>query len=82
MLLGIHCNYASVSPTYFKPTEQQRQQALDIVERMSFVGLTDYWEASICLFHAMYGGRITPHEMDNVRYVVLSGGECGPSTFF
>eukprot|EP00056_Hartaetosiga_gracilis_P001254 m.43597 g.43597 ORF g.43597 m.43597 type:complete len:321 (+) comp10563_c0_seq3:75-1037(+) len=32
-----------------------------------FVGVTDEWNTSICLFHAMYGGDINAHEMENVR---------------
>jgi len=33
----------------------------------AFVGLTDYWTETVCLFHAMYGGPVTKHELDNVR---------------
>jgi hypothetical protein len=30
-------------------------------------GITDEWDSSICLFHAMYGGRQLPVEFRNVR---------------
>ena len=52
----------------------QLEQALSWVQDTSvfeFVGLTDYWRESICLFHAMFGGNITKHELDNVRCVAL-----------
>jgi hypothetical protein len=67
MLLGMHCNVMRKSPLYFHATDEQRRQAVSTVEGMGFVGLTDYWQESICLFHAMFGGKVTMHEMDNVR---------------
>ena len=30
-------------------------------------GITDEWDSSICLFHAMYGGRQLPVEFRNTR---------------
>lgn len=33
----------------------------------AFVGLTDFYDASICLFHAMHGGKLHPSELINVR---------------
>ena len=30
-------------------------------------GITDEWDSSICLFHAMYGGRQLPIEFQNTR---------------
>jgi hypothetical protein len=85
MLLGIDCNAAAYKKTnYFQPTPEQRVQALNTLSRMAFVGLTEYWQETICLFHAMFGGRITPHEMDNVRYVgphssMSDRSNCAPS---
>ena len=75
MLLGIDCNAVAYKDTnYFQPTPQQRMQAIDTLSRMAFVGLTEYWQETVCLFHAMFGGRITPHELRNVRYVGLRPG--------
>lgn len=68
MILGIHCNSPVQSPIYFTATTAQREEALSLVRRFAFVGLTDYWQESICLFHAMFGGHISKHEMDNIRY--------------
>ena len=67
MVLGLHCESKRKAPLYFEATGKQKAQAVATVENMAFVGLTDYWHESICLFHAMFGGRITKHEMDNVR---------------
>eukprot|EP00971_Amphidinium_carterae_P217786 4323239-Amphidinium_carterae.1 len=33
-----------------------RRQTSENIVNFGFVGLTDKWDASICLFHAMYGG--------------------------
>lgn len=33
----------------------------------AFVGLTDQWELSVCLFHAMFGGDCHEREFENVR---------------
>ena len=48
---------------------QELKQAVSFLrsEKMAFVGLTDYWTESICLFHAMFGGNITAHEFTNTR---------------
>jgi hypothetical protein len=37
------------------------------LEIMAFVGISDYWEASICLFHSQYGGEMSDADMLNVR---------------
>lgn len=51
-----------------KMTEQLVETALDRLEDgFAFVGLTEEWALSVCLFHKMFGG--TPHkrEFQNVR---------------
>jgi hypothetical protein len=43
-------------------------EAIAAMESFSFVGLTDEWADSICLFHAMWGGHCdTAFEMHNVH---------------
>ena len=37
------------------------------LRRFAFVGLTEYYDASVCLFHEMFGGRVRPNEFKNVR---------------
>lgn len=33
----------------------------------AYVGLTEEWELSVCLFHKMFGGECAEHEFSNVR---------------
>eukprot|EP00049_Salpingoeca_infusionum_P026830 m.28225 g.28225 ORF g.28225 m.28225 type:complete len:197 (-) comp9026_c0_seq1:359-949(-) len=67
MMLGKKCNHPSEEDWGWLPSQTELQQALANLERFEFVGLTDYWIESICLFHAMFGRNITKHELDNVR---------------
>jgi hypothetical protein len=39
--------------------------AVALVQRLGFVGLTDEWNDSVCLFHKMYGGKVTQAEFKN-----------------
>jgi hypothetical protein len=41
--------------------------ALAAVERMGFVGLTEEWPTSVCLFHARFGGDCFQASFKNVR---------------
>lgn len=65
--LGYHClgmDLISI-PT---PTEEQDALAVQrLREGVAFVGLTDDWDLSICLFHAMFGGTCVPEEMEYNR---------------
>lgn len=49
------------------PTPAMTAEACRRVGLFAFVGITDYWDASICLFHAMHGGPMQPAELQNVR---------------
>lgn len=52
--------------------------ALQRLRGFRFVGLTDDWERSICLFHVMQGGhRCAPAEMLNTRPTVSLGYDHG-----
>lgn len=42
-------------------------QALRVVRRAAFIGITDHFNASICLFHAMYGLVPLPVEFEADR---------------
>jgi len=33
----------------------------------AFIGLTEEWALSVCLFHTMFGGECSAHEFNNVR---------------
>lgn len=45
----------------------QLRLALDRLGGFAFVGLTDRWNDSICLFHARFGGRCLAAELLNNR---------------
>lgn len=53
-------------------TASHVRQAIQILElRFAFVGITEEWEYSVCLFHAMFGGSVHRREFLNVRPGVL-----------
>ena len=43
------------------------QRALERLESLAFVGITDRWAESACLFHAQFGGRLHPAEVRAFR---------------
>ena len=55
LLSAIRCT------VFFLVTTNLRLQAF------AFVGITDYWQSSICLFHAMHGGTPRAESFANVR---------------
>jgi hypothetical protein len=63
MLTGFKCgdNDAGVNPT------MQEHAIQRIHEGFAFVGLTEQWALSVCLFHAMFGGECHRREFANVR---------------
>lgn len=46
---------------------EEIQMASNRVWQMNFVGLTEEWDFSICLFHAIYGGTCHEQEFVNTR---------------
>jgi len=46
---------------------KQVARALRAIEDLRFVGLTDHWMESVCLFHAMHGSEPTAAEFVNTR---------------
>lgn len=48
-----------------QPSVALAEEACRRLQRFAFVGLTDAWEATICLFHASFGGE--PHEAELVN---------------
>ena len=44
------------------------QRALERVGRMAFVGVTDRWNPSVCLFHATFGGEPHPTQLRAYRH--------------
>ena len=43
---------------------------LSLRTNLAFVGITEAWNESVCLFHAMFGGRATAASFENVRPAV------------
>lgn len=41
------------------------QEAIQMLEHMPFVGLTEEWDESVCLFHLMFGGKVYRAEFKN-----------------
>jgi len=37
------------------------------LEIMAFIGISDYWEASVCLFHSQYGGEMSDADVSSMR---------------
>jgi len=62
MLLGRRCN------ENVRLTEAKLEKAkLNLRTRFQFVGLTEEWNDSVCLFYAMFGSHPNPVAFQNVR---------------
>eukprot|EP00045_Choanoeca_perplexa_P006219 m.52673 g.52673 ORF g.52673 m.52673 type:complete len:502 (-) comp13520_c0_seq1:11-1516(-) len=62
MLLGFNCAH-HVKLDMGMLAEAKRRVRYDL----GFVGLSEHWNASICLFHRKYGGPMHPIELANLR---------------
>ena len=49
------------------PEKEGTQEACERLKIFAFVGITEYFNASVCLFHAMHGGLMSDLELRNVR---------------
>lgn len=67
MLLGERCNSDIDWPN--TPSNAPQWYA----DNIGFVGLTEFWNVSVCLWHIMYGGKCIPEEMLNLRPGNYSG---------
>eukprot|EP00494_Astrolonche_serrata_P031931 UN32200 len=61
MVLGKHC------AAQYDITEDDLKRAKKIVESFLFLGLTEEWNRTICLFHFQFGGRTFDVEYLNSR---------------
>ena len=61
MLTGYAC--ASLQ----SPADKLERALNALSTRFVFMGLTERWTESMCLFHAMYGGRVLPVEFENAH---------------
>jgi len=56
------------SPPYDRSKPPDMKKALDRLQSgLMFVGLTEFFELSVCLFHAKFGGECLPVEFGNMR---------------
>lgn len=63
------------------PGDVDVAQAVAVIERLGFVGLTDEWALSLCLWHRMFGGRMVPAELKNVRPGAMTARTHGLGTY-
>eukprot|EP00440_Ansanella_granifera_P011921 gb/GFBE01012958.1/.p1 GENE.gb/GFBE01012958.1/~~gb/GFBE01012958.1/.p1 ORF type:complete len:425 (+),score=64.11 gb/GFBE01012958.1/:1-1275(+) len=42
-------------------------QAVEALQHLAFVGLTEEWDESVCLFHVMFGGSMNSAELKDVH---------------
>eukprot|EP00049_Salpingoeca_infusionum_P001180 m.45868 g.45868 ORF g.45868 m.45868 type:complete len:311 (+) comp10902_c0_seq1:173-1105(+) len=68
MLLGIKCN------KNVPVTDDMVERAIGRLKQFAFVGLTDEWNDSVCLFYRMFGGDHTPNAFKNVRDTADASG--------
>lgn len=71
MMLGQFCGKSFTKHVPDVPQEKIKE-AVEKVKKFSFVGLTEYWNLSICLFHAQFGGEISSTEFENSRMGVYT----------
>merc|ERR1719281_1303106 len=70
MLIGRGCEYARKDEIEV-PSDEERasdaQTAISRLRKFGFVGLTDQWDLSICLWHAKFGGECLAAEFTNLH---------------
>jgi hypothetical protein len=70
MIIGHGCEYEKNKAIEVPSKEQQAldvQTALERLRKFGFVGLTDQWDLSICLWHAKFGGECLAAEFTNLH---------------
>eukprot|EP00931_Biecheleriopsis_adriatica_P063345 TRINITY_DN38336_c0_g2_i2.p1 TRINITY_DN38336_c0_g2~~TRINITY_DN38336_c0_g2_i2.p1 ORF type:complete len:432 (+),score=86.41 TRINITY_DN38336_c0_g2_i2:55-1350(+) len=66
MLTGATCAEplsSSGAPSSFDGGRLRLSEALKSLDAMAFVGLTERWDESVCLFHRMFGGRLSTAQL-------------------
>ena len=51
----------------FDGGKSRLEDALRVVDMMPFVGITEEWALSICLFHRMFGGKVTAAQLEDIH---------------
>jgi len=63
MLTGGYC--ADDGAAHGQPRAVDVNEAIRVLRSLAFVGLTEEWNDSVCLFHKMFGGRVSQAEFHN-----------------
>jgi hypothetical protein len=50
-----------------KGSHEDLPRAVSRLPKLGFVGLTNHWELTVCLWHAKFGGKCLPAEFKNLR---------------
>jgi len=61
MLTGYNCG------DLHQTDKSRLKKAVKIVQKIGYVGLTEHWELSMCLWHAMFGGECIASEFKTLR---------------
>mmetsp|Transcript_10321 Transcript_10321/g.24332 ORF Transcript_10321/g.24332 Transcript_10321/m.24332 type:complete len:291 (-) Transcript_10321:104-976(-) len=68
LMLTVDCDLVEHQFYKFPPcTRSMAEEAVRRVSGFAFVGITEEWDLSVCLFHAMFGGACHAGEFENVR---------------
>ncbi|CAJ1451940.1 unnamed protein product [Effrenium voratum] len=68
LMLTVDCDLVEHQFYKFPPcTRSMAEEAVRRVSGFAFVGITEEWDLSVCLFHAMFGGSCHASEFENVR---------------
>eukprot|EP00049_Salpingoeca_infusionum_P015066 m.288460 g.288460 ORF g.288460 m.288460 type:complete len:493 (+) comp15803_c1_seq3:182-1660(+) len=62
-----HLNGIDCGAMHKKMTFKKLIRAIRRLDSFAFVGLTDRYLETVCLFHKMFGGAAHPHEFENLR---------------
>lgn len=63
MLTGGFCAETQFAESSFDGGKAHLEEAIAMVKEMAFVGLTEYWDLSICLFQRMFGGTVNAAQL-------------------
>jgi len=65
-----------------RATSKEKAEAIRRLTSFAFVGLTDKWELSMCLFHRVFGGRCRESDFVNSRHAKGDPSEPSPATHY
>jgi hypothetical protein len=76
MLAGKYCaDPSAIEDPHWDHGLSYVETAVKNVASLHFVGLTEEWDESVCLFHRMFGGRVNPAEFKDFHSHPGKSGE-------